>query len=246
MIKQKNKHHYNLEQASSMLLKRIIDVEDKPNRAEIDAIWRVIAAINASAYKGYGCLPYEQYSYNSEVYCIKNWAIECLIPLSMDFIEFDRLRELLYVRTADGIQYSFHIRTSYQQLYEWEDTLPRAKEDAWDRVRDAYRYSAQAYARAKEKIRQKIAKEEITCFKAFLLFFRKKENRKKYDFNINYDKWIKRVLKRDYTYCPSVRDVLYFTITDILGCNYLGYKTIVRLMKDIRAFRKSLRKSISN
>ena len=242
MIKQKNKHHYNLELASEMLLKRIIDVTDKPNRAEIDAIWRVIAAINASAYKGYGCLPYEQYCYNSEVYCIKNWTIECLIPLSMDFIEFDRLRELLYIRTADGIQYSFHIRTSYQQLYEWEDTLPRAKEDAWDRVINSFRYSAQAYARAKEKIRQKIAKEEIACTKAFLLFFRKKENRKKYGLNINHDKWIQRILKRNYSYCPTAKDVLRLTIIDILGSEALTYKDFRQLLKELKSFKKSISK----
>lgn len=122
--------------------------------AQVDEAWRTLGYINASAYKGYGALSDEHAIYNGMVYRTKEQAILTLAEHTDNIAAFGGV---LYIRTLDGIQISFHLGTMSHSssmlglLHRQYQTKVE-----WDGVQNSYTYTdINAYNEARAEYQRK-------------------------------------------------------------------------------------------
>lgn len=122
--------------------------------AQVDEAWRTLGYINASAYKGYGALSDEHAIYNGMVYRTKEQAILTLAEHTDNIAAFGGV---LYIRTLDGVQISFHLgsmshHSSMLGLLHYRFQ----KEVEWDGVQNSYTYTdIEAYNAARAEYQRK-------------------------------------------------------------------------------------------
>ena len=122
--------------------------------AQVDEAWRTLGYINASAFKGYGSISDDHAAYNGKVYRIKEQAIVTLAQHTDNIAAFGGV---LYIRTLDGIQISFHLGTmshSSSMLGLLHEQYQAKVE--WDGVQNSYTYTdINAYNEARAEYQRK-------------------------------------------------------------------------------------------
>ena len=122
--------------------------------AQVDEAWRTLGYINASAYKGYGVLSDVQAAYNGMVYRTKEQAILTLSEHTGNVAAFG---EVLYIRTLNGIQLSFHLGTIGHCSSDLNTLHSRYQAKVeWDGVQNSYTYTdVDAYNSARAEYQRK-------------------------------------------------------------------------------------------
>lgn len=127
---------------------------------KVDRAWRKLGYINASAYKGYGCLSNRHAEYNYRVYSTKEKAI---LILAQHTDNIAAIGGVLYVRTLDGIQLSFHLGSMRWCPKELSDLHQKYmdKNAVWDGVPESYTYKdINAYNEARAEYQRKRDEDE--------------------------------------------------------------------------------------
>lgn len=154
MITQKYKNQFTDRQLNSFItsISKIKGGQSK----RVDNAWRKLGYINASAYKGYGELSARQYCYNRCVYFCKEKAITILAEHTDNIAAFGGV---LYIRTLDGIQISFHLGKS-MELHNIHMQYIN-KDVKWDGVQDSYTYTdIESYNAARVEYQRKVREDE--------------------------------------------------------------------------------------
>lgn len=128
--------------------------------AQVDEAWRTLGYINASAFKGYGALSDCQAAYNRKVYHTKEQAI---VILAQHTDNISSWGNVLYIRTLDGIQISFHNGSSFLNRSEAIDAVLEdcRIETEWDGVINSYTYTdINAYNEARAEYQRKVREDE--------------------------------------------------------------------------------------
>ena len=120
--------------------------------AQVDEAWRTLGYINASAFKGYGALSDDHAAYNGMVYRTKEKAIIILASHTDNIAAFGGV---LYIRTLDGIQISFHLGSHSSSMLRLLHEQYQAKVE-WDGVQNSYTYTdINAYNEARAEYQRK-------------------------------------------------------------------------------------------
>lgn len=160
MITRKYNKNYS-ERELNNFLKSISSIEGGQSK-KVDKAWRKLGYINASAYKGYGALSDRQSEYNCRVYSVKSKAILILAQHTDNITSFGGV---LYIRTLDGIQLSFHLGSVSSFFYDKElSNLYQKHIDKnvkWDGVPESYTYTdINAYNEARAEYQRKREEDE--------------------------------------------------------------------------------------
>lgn len=137
---------------------------------KVDAAWRKLGYINASAYKGYGILSDKYAAYNFRVYLAKEQAIISLAPHTDNIVASNGV---LYIRTLDGIQLSFHLGSTHRNCsYALKKIHWQYQGEAkWDGVQDSYTYTdIEAYNSARAEYQKKVLEDNERRQKNIIAF----------------------------------------------------------------------------
>lgn len=165
--------------------------------SQVDAAWRELGYINASAFKGYRKLSYKEAKYNWLIYSIKNKAIRILVEHT-DNNNIATYGGVLFIYTLEGIQLSFHLGKLLDSSYN--DIHKRfCKKVKWDGVQNSYTYDdINEYNQARAKYEQKCLEDKekeqqnsVLIHNEIKSFFKHHNTRKTYGLPIKKTEWLK-------------------------------------------------------
>jgi hypothetical protein len=191
----------------------------------VDKAWRKIGYINASAYKGYGELSARQDIYNRDVYSCKEKAIVILAQHTDNIVASGNV---LYIRTLDGVQISFHLGSTFHRSEALDNICQQYHGDVeWDGVQNSYEYTdinayneARAeYQRKRQEDAEKKARNIAMIHEEIQKMFVHHSTRKAYGLPVKKQEWLEACAKamsiKPYT--TTVSGVV-MTYREVTGC----------------------------
>lgn len=200
MIKQNYKRIFS-DLELGTFLDRVRSVQGSQSEA-VDELWRELAYINASAFKGYGGLSDTAAAYNARIYAVKEQAIVLLAAHTSDIAASGGV---IFVRTAKGIQFSFHVGHALNPLRSPNANREKLKalyfalekDVEWDGVENSYLYTdieeynalREAYKEKKRQDREKSERIHALILAEIQTFFAHHATRRAYGLPVKKSAW---------------------------------------------------------
>lgn len=204
-----------IEELASSIEERLPNIKGL-EYAELENLLRDLGQLNAMAHKGYGRINDAEWQDNARIYSLKSKAVEALAEeWKHRGLEVSDWMGVIYFRTKDGMQISFHRRPrdfSYSEVAErrrteWDGVLNAwsyTNVEEYEKAKEAYQLAKEEYERKEKEDKEVLLKHAMQIKDALISILNNKRTRKNFGLPESKEDFIRILDSR-----PLSKDGLY-------------------------------------